>query len=155
MTKEYRKDDEKPSDMFINALSGFGIGSNDIECGWCGRQHFCPDTDYSHYDDDECTLEESRDRYRAYCEEERKKNPEGIVLHYDCDSVSAQELNGIHFVIDCPCNGLTRYEKFIWAEKNTIRKYLKDRIEQEYQWAEEQLTINVLLGISERSQKFL
>lgn len=145
--KEYRKDDEKPSDMFINALSGFGIGSDSIECGWCGREHLCPDTDYNHYDDDECSAQESKIRYRAHCESELKKNPEGIVLHYDCDSISAQELNDIHFVIGCPCNGLTRFEKFIWAEKDTIRNYLKVRIEQEHKWAEEQLTLNKLAGI--------
>ena len=147
MSKNYKDSDERPSDMFINALSGFGVGSDNIECGWCGREHLCPDTDYSHYDDDDCTPEESKVRYREYCEEEFKKNPEGIVLHYDCDSISAQELNGIHFVIGCPCNGLTRFEKFIWAERVTIRHYLKVRIEQEYQWAEEELTLNKLAGI--------
>jgi len=146
--KEYRRDDKKPSEMFINALSGYGTGSGHLECGWCGREHLCPDTDYNHYDDDECTAEESKVRYRAYCEEEFKKNPDGIVLHYDCDLLSGQSLNNIIFVVDCPCNGLTRFEEFIWAEKDTIRKYLKVRIEQEYQWAEEQLTLNKLAGIS-------
>ena len=147
MTKEYRKDDKKPSDMFVNALSGYGVGSDYIECGWCGREHYCPDTEYNHYDDDDCSAEQSMLRYRSFCEEEHSKNPNGVILHYDCDGISAQELNGIMFVIDCPCNGLSRYETFIWENKNTIRNYLKVRIEQEHKWAEEQLTLNKLAGI--------
>jgi hypothetical protein len=133
--------------MFVNALSGYGVGSDSLTCGWCGREHFCPDTDYNHYDDDECSAEESMIRYRAHCEERHREEPDKIVLHYDCDSVSGQELNGILFVIGCPCNGLHRYEQFIWENKNTIRKYLKVRIEQEHQWAEEQLVLNKLAGI--------
>lgn len=145
--KNPKDSDTPPSDMFVNALSGFGIGSDSIECGWCGREHLCPDTYYNHYDDDECTAEESMVRYRAYCEEQQRQNPDKVVLHYDCDSISAQELNGIMFVIGCPCNGLYRYENFIWENKDTIRRYLKDRIEQEHRWAEEQLTLNKLAGI--------
>lgn len=148
MSKKYRKDDKKPSDMFVNALSGFGVGSDHLECGWCGREHYCPDTEYNHYDDEDCTAEQSMARYKLFCEEEHAKNPEGVVLHYDCDAISAQELNGIMFVIDCPCNGLHRFENFIWQERDTIRNYLKVRIEQEAEWAEQELTKNKLAGIS-------
>lgn len=139
--------DKKPSDMFLDSLSGYGLGSDQLTCEWCNREHLCPDTDYNHYNDDECTAEESKARYREYCEEELKKSPDSIVLHYDCDSVSGHEMNGIFFVIGCPCNGLRRYEDFIWAHKDTIRNYLKVRIEQEHRWAEEQLTLNKLAGI--------
>src|SRR5574337_916739 len=137
--KNPKDSDKKPSDMFINALSGYGVGSDNLECGWCGREHLCPDTDYNHYDDDECSAEESMFRYRQYCEEEYKKRPNEVVLHYDVDGISAQEMNGIMFVLGCPCNGLYRYEQFIWENKDTIRNYLKVRIEQEYEWAEQQL----------------
>ena len=140
--KEYRKDDEKPSDMFVNALSGYGIGSPEVTCGWCDRDHLCPTADTYARDND------GGEGWQYYCEEEYKNNPEGVVLHWDYDSVSAQEINGILFVIDCPCNGLTRYEKFIWAERDTIRNYLKVRIEQEHQWAQQELTKNKLAGIS-------
>jgi len=139
---------EKPSDMFIDSLSGFGVGSDNLECGWCGREHLCPDTDYNHYDDDECSAEESKFRYRQYCEEEHKKRPDEVVLHYEVDGINAREMNGIMFVLDCPCNGLYRYENFIWTHKDTIRNYLKVRIETEHRWAEEQLTLNKLAGIS-------
>jgi hypothetical protein len=147
LTKEYRKDDKAPSDMFVNCLSEGGVGSDSLECGWCSRQHYCPDTDYIHYGDADCTAEESMANYRKYCEEEQRKDPNGVVLHYDCDSISGQELNGINFVIGCPCNGLTRYENFIWGNKDTIRKYLKTRIDFEYELAQQQLTINKLMGV--------
>jgi hypothetical protein len=137
--KEYRKDDRKPSDMFINAMSGFGVGSSDITCGWCNRLHLCPDAS--------CYQDEEDGSWKEYCNEEYAENPEGVILHYDCDSVSAGEMNGIMFVYDCPCNGLSRYETFIWSHKDTIRNYLKSRIEQEHRWAEEQLTLNKLAGI--------
>jgi len=145
--KNPKDSDKAPSEMFMNALSGYGVGSDSLECGWCGRAHLCPDTDYNHYDDDECSAEESKIRYKEYCEAEHTKNPGNVVLHYDCDGISAQEMNGIMFVLDCPCNGLHRYEAFIWENKDTIRKYLKVRIEQEHRWAEEQLTLNKLAGI--------
>jgi len=137
--KEYRKDDEKPSEMFINALSGYGIGSSDLTCGWCNRLHLCPDA--SHYRDEEDGT------WKGYCEEEYQNNPAGVVLHYECDAISAHEINDILFVIDCPCNGLARYETFMWNHKDTFRNYLKVRIEQEHRWAEEQLTLNKLAGV--------
>ena len=147
--KEYRKDDKKPSEMFVNAMQGFGVGSDQLECGWCGRMHYCPDTfndppDYDGMDDD---YDMRKKKFSEYCEEEKKNDPDGVILHYDCDSVSAGEMNGIMFVYDCPCNGLSRYETFIWENKDTIRNYLKVRIEQEHKWAEEQLTLNKLAGI--------
>ena len=141
-SRTYRTDPDKPSEMFINAMQGFGVGSDEIECGWCGRYHMAPDNDYDERDDMD------RQQYKEYCEEQKKNNPDGVVLHYDCDSISAQEFNGIMFVWGCPCNGLTRYERFIWAERDTIRNYLKVRIEQEHQWAEQELTKNKLAGIS-------
>ncbi len=140
--KEYRKDDKPPSDMFVNALSGFGMGSPDMECGWCERLHLCPDSESYQQDED------GGAGWKEECENRHAENPEGVILHYNWDCVSGQELNGITFVLDCPCNGLYRYEKFIWTEKDTIRNYLKVRIEHEYQLAQQQLTLNKLAGIS-------
>ena len=142
MKKEYRKDDKAPSEMFVNALSGYGCGSPDMECGWCGRLHLCPNSESYKGDDDEGL------GWRTDCEQQHKDNPEGVILHQDWDCVSAHEMNGIMFVIDCPCNGLFRYETFIWEHKNTIRNYLKVRIEHEYQLAQQQLTLNKLAGLS-------
>jgi hypothetical protein len=149
--KEYRKDNDKPSDMFVDSI-GFGVGSADMECGWCDRMHLCPDTDYDPPDySDDSSIEDDRQRFREYCEEEYKKNPDGVVLHYDCDGISGKQINGINFVVDCPCNGMSRFEKFIWNERDTIREYLKRRIKQEYDWAEQEKTRNILAGFENKA----
>jgi len=140
--KVYRKDDDKPSDMFLDAMSEMGVGSDEIECTFCGRMHYAPNAEWHLADDDEGLS------WREHCENEYKANPEGVILHYDCDGISGREMNGFMFVLCCPCNGLQRYEKFIWAHKDTIRNYLKRRIEYEYQIAQQQLTLNKLAGIT-------
>jgi len=131
--------DQKPSEMFMEAMSGFGVGSPDLTCGWCNRLHLCPDAS--------CYKDEEDGSWKEYCEEEKQRNPDNVVLHYDWDAISGHTINNILFVDDCPCNGITRYETFIWGERNIIRTYLKARIEQEYRWAEEELTLNKLAGI--------
>lgn len=139
--KEYRTDERKPSDMFVNSLSGGGIGSSELTCGWCGRLHLCPTADsYSREEDGGKGWEE-------YCVQQEKENPNGVILHWEWDSIMGHDLNSVFFVDDCPCNGLSRYETFIWAERETIRKYLKVRIEQEHEWAQQELTKNRLMGI--------
>ena len=140
--KNSRDTDTKPSEMFLDALSGFGIGSDHLECGWCARMHYCPDSDCN-WDDSDGGIS-----WKSYCEQEYNSRPNEVVLHYDCDAISAHEMNGIMFVLECPCNGLYRFENFIWGHKETIRNYLKVRIEQEARWAEEELTLNKLAGIS-------
>lgn len=143
--KNPKDTDTKPSEMFINSLAEGGVGSPDKECDWCGREHLCVDSrdmlDWPCKDNDYETWADS-------CERRHKENPDTVVLHYGYDCVEAQEMNGMMFVIGCPCNGLYRYEQFIWNHRNTIRNYLKVRIEQEHRWAEEQLTLNKLAGIS-------
>ena len=139
MTKEYRKDPTPPSEIFKDSLSGYGIGSDELECEWCGRLHLCPDSSY--YDN-----EQEGDHRRIYCEEEYRNNPAGIVLHYGVDGISAHSMNGILFVIECPCNGLYRYEQFIWEHRKTIENYLPLRQHQEDMWDNEQLLIDRLVG---------
>jgi len=138
MTKVYKSDPNPPSDMFVDSID-FGVGSAEMECGWCGRMHYCPDNDYD-YDADE---------FRKHCEEEYKNDPGGVVLHYDSNSVIGKELNGLVFVVDCPCNGLTRFENFIWNERSTIRNYLTKRVNQEYEWAGQERTRNKLAGFED------
>lgn len=150
--KEYRTDPKPPSDMFLDVISGTnGHGSDEMECGWCGRNHMCPDNEYAERNGHD------REEYRLYCEEEKKKDPEGVVLHYDCDSVDGCEFNSINFVLSCPCNGLAKYEIFIWAERDIIRKYLKERVDLEYDRALQELTFNKIIGIKDtdpRLEKF-
>jgi hypothetical protein len=137
--KTYRKIKGEPaSEMFLNSLPG-GTGSPDMECGFCGRMHYCVNYYKNNGDDD---------GFEAYARKQKEENPEGVVLHEDYDAVIGRMLNGMNFVLECECNGLRLYENFIWAERNTIRDYLRDRIEQEYRWAEEELTYNKLAGIS-------
>ena len=134
--KPNRDSDIPPSDMFIDSLDEVGFHSMERECEWCGRLHLCPDA------------EADSDDWHQYCLESQQETPDSVILHFGCDSVTARILNGTSFVLGCPCNGLRRYEQFIWEHKNTIRKYLKARIELEHRLAEEQLTINRLMGIS-------
>jgi hypothetical protein len=147
--KEYKSDPDKPSEMFEDSLE-WGIGSADMECGWCGRLHLCPENDYDppDYVGLEGDEEACRESFKKYCLEEHKENPEGVILHWDSDSVLGRSLNGINFVIGCPCNGLSRFEKFIWNERNAIRNYLKKRIDYEFQLAEQEKTLNKLAGIA-------
>lgn len=140
---KYSTSDKKPSEMFINSLDGGG--SHFMTCGYCGRDHYCPDSDHIYRGD-----EEDAGDYEDYLQEAlkaQKADPDSVVIHYGVDFVSAKDLNGTAFVLECPCNGLAKYEAFIWDSKDSIRKYLKVRIEQEYQWAQEQLTLNKLAGI--------
>jgi hypothetical protein len=140
--KEYKTGDKPPSDMFLDSMQEGGVGSDELTCDFCGRLHLCPDSCDSGRDEDEM------EAFRQYCFDEKKRNPDGVILHEDYDCVIGRHLNGMTFVLNCPCNGLYRYEVFIWEHRNTIRNYLKVRIEQEHQWAEEELTLNKLSGIS-------
>ncbi len=42
---------------------------------------------------------------------------------------------------------LARYERFIWSNRDSIRRYLKTRIDQEKMWADQEASLNVLAGI--------
>lgn len=145
MSKTYRTDESPPSDMFVDSID-FGVGSAYMECGWCGREHFCPETNY---DPPDYGTDDDNAEWRKHCEEEFKDNPKGVVLHYDTDSILGKQLNGINFVVGCPCNGLHRFESFIWNERSTIRNYLQKRIQQEYEWAEQEKTRNKLAGFDD------
>lgn len=59
------------------------------------------------------------------------------------------ELDGQLFVTDCEgCSKkLVKYENFIWKNRDTIRRYLKIRIDQEKAWADQEHLLNQLNGI--------
>jgi len=140
--KTYRTDEKGPSQMFKDAIYGkSGFGSDELTCDWCGRLHLCPDAEHHIADDDEGL------GWSNYCEEEYKANPEGVVLHHGYDAVSGRVFNGTMFVIECPCNGLGRFETFIWSERDTIREYMKVRIDQELEWAEQEKLKNKLANM--------
>ena len=56
------------------------------------------------------------------------------------------ELGGLVFVKSCEgCEKrLLKYENFIWSNRDTIRRYLKTRIDQEKAWADQEHMLNTL-----------
>lgn len=60
------------------------------------------------------------------------------------------ELDGQTFVYDCEgCSKkLRRYEDFIWKNRNTIRRYLRIRVNQEKAWADQEKMLNDIAGIT-------
>lgn len=138
MTQKYAVSDKEASEIFRKSLQS--CGSYEIHCN-CGREHVCPDSssliDYDGH---------HRDQYLQYVTGNKEKDPHGIIIHYNKDYVRGYDIDGKAFVEDCPCNGLRRYEDWIWKNRDSIRSYLKDRIKQEYDWAEQELTKNKLAG---------
>lgn len=68
----------------------------------------------------------------------------------DCyDMFEYIELDGQLFVYDCEgcAKKLARYENFIWRNRDTIRRYLKIRIDQEKAWADQEHLLNTLADI--------
>ena len=124
--------------MFVDALKGGG--SSSIYCN-CGRMHYAPSNLYDSDDEDDYTnmLNDAL--------AEQKKNPDGVVINYEDDFIYCKDIDGKTFVVDCPCNGLTKYENFIWSNRDSIRNYLKVRIAQEALWAEQEVVKNKLAGI--------
>ena len=124
--------------MFVDALRGGGASS--VYCA-CGRTHYAPSNLYNSEDEDDYT------GMLNSALEEQKKDPEGVIIDYENDFIYAKDIDGRTFVVDCPCNGLTKYENFIWANRDSIREYLKVRIAQEAAWAEQEVVKNKLAGI--------
>lgn len=135
MSAKYAISEKKPSKMFVNSLSGGG--SSLIYCN-CGRQHYAP----NNYHDEEDYSAMVNDAL-----EEQKTDPDGTIINYEDDFVYAKEIDGKTFVLDCPCNGLRKYEEWIWGNRDTIRDYYKVRAEQEHRWAEQEILKNKLAGI--------
>jgi hypothetical protein len=143
MNKNYTfKDDGRPSEMFLDAFT-HGVGSDEMTCDFCGKLHLCPDNDYADRDIDD------KQSFREWCEAEKKLAPDKVTLHYNVDSVMGHDLAGRVFVVECDCDGPAKYENFIWAERDIIRRYLKIRIDQELKWAESERLLNVLAGIED------
>lgn len=135
---KYAINEKKPSRMFLKALRGGG--SSSVNCN-CGRTHYAPS---NLYDSDD---EEDYDNMLKDCLEEQRKDPDGVVIDYENDFIEAKDIDSKTFVVDCPCNGLRRYEEWIWNNRDTIRDYLKIRVEQEAKWAEQEVVLNKLAGI--------
>lgn len=131
-------DDKKTSEMFYDAQTR-GYGGVYVECR-CGIQHYAMESRYLYqYEEDEFNIPPETD-----------EGDFKVKHHYDCDSVGYFDFVGQTFVYGCEsCSeNLRRYEDFIWAERDTIRNYLKIRIDQEKKWADQEHLKNVLAGIA-------
>jgi hypothetical protein len=136
--RTYAENEKRPSKMFVRSATVAG-GSN-ISCN-CGRDHYAPNNLRDSYDEDD---------YQSMvdnCTEEKKGDPEGVVINYEDDFIYFSEVDGKLFVDGCPCNGLRKYEDFIWKNRNMIRDYYKIRVQQELEWAEQEALVNKLTGI--------
>lgn len=104
--------DQAPSDRFTELVHSGGTPVAD--CDLCGRTHYTGSGQY---------MEEGElDKLRAAT----AADPEHYVETSD-DSVSIGQIDGRQSVWGCPCNGLTRYESFIWHHRHLIVDYLEAR----------------------------
>lgn len=126
-------DDKQTSEMFYDAQER-GYGGAYVECR-CGIQHYAVNF-HQYYEED--------------IPEETDEGDYKVKHHHDCDSVGYFEFVGQSFVYGCDgCSAyLRRYEDFIWQERDTIRNYLKIRIDQEKRWADQENLKNILAGIT-------
>ena len=134
----YATNDKKPSRMFLSSLQS--AGSSEIACH-CGRMHYAPENLRNSDDEDDyqCML----DTVNA----EKEADPEGVIIHSDEDFVLHYRYDNSVYVDECPCNGLRKYEEFLWNNRNSTRAYYKSRVAQEAKWAEQEVVLNKLAGI--------
>lgn len=121
------------SELFENCVRD--SGSIVITCELCGRTHFS--------DEDAGTFEEGE--YEALVEK-AKKNPDKYIGPSG-DMVSWGTIDGKQAVIGCPCNGLARYEEFIWRNQYVIAEYLKRRAKERLEAAQQD--VDLVAGIPE------
>lgn len=108
------KKPQPPSETFENAVRK--AGSLVVDCELCGRTHFAT-LETAHFDEGEL------DDLVA----KAKKDPDKYVQDPSYDSVPWGTVDGKQAVIGCPCNGLRRYEDFIWGNRFVIAEYLRNR----------------------------
>jgi len=113
--QETQAKDAPPSEMFADAVCDGGTPVAD--CELCGRTHYVS----SGYCMEQGEL--------ADLEWKHQQEPEKYIPS-DCDSISIGHIDGRQVVYGCPCNKLSRYEKFIWRHRFLIAKYLKRRSEE-------------------------
>lgn len=112
----------RASEAFLNILMGSGGAHS--QCGCCGREHWAvdnPDLYDFGYDDE---AKKDAENKRAYIMSSHEDDPDGVVLHRDVDYIESKTIDGQSIVVDCACNGLARYEKFFWENRNLWKEYL-------------------------------
>lgn len=105
-----RKDDPVAPSLEMERAFTSGGGLT-MQCV-CGRVHFHGDERAGDWEEGE--LERLREKSKT-----------------DADTISSgasyADCNGQTFVIDCPCNGLRKYEDFLWQHRRQIAGYLSTR----------------------------
>lgn len=111
--EELRKNPLKEcSEDFIEAIRE-NIGSIRGTCEFCGVTYF--DESAGHYDEGE--LEELK---------QQEKDQPDLFKEQD-GGVSFCRIEGLQYIMGCPCNGPRRYEDWIWGNRWMIAEYLKTR----------------------------
>ena len=126
MPKQYVKNPDQASDMFMDALYGTGGGTGHVHCN-CGIDHYAMGQYYDAF--------------------EELPDESSTCIHHDYDFIHYYEVEGKMFVDDCDgcIKYLKRYEDFIWNERDIIRNYLKIRVTQELEWAKHENIMNRLM----------
>ena len=124
MTEEQLQNRGKsPSEDFLLACEHVtGSGGCRRNCS-CGITTYNPD---GTWDWEEGELEALR------------KDKNAIEVDYSVPSV---EIDGKEFVVGCPCNGLYKYEGFIWANRELIVQYLRLRAKTMNKMAEKEINL--------------
>jgi hypothetical protein len=125
MATEKRRhyDGPPPSQEFTSALQSGG--GTQVTCSWCDREHYAIDNNsMTGRWDDLQEGDEVFDGGRIEVMQLAKEDPDGYVLHYDCDAVYYSEMDSQVFPDECPCNGLRKYENFFWANRQVFKKYM-------------------------------
>lgn len=103
------------SEIFEDAFSSRMSGC--IRDCQCGRVHF--DT-YNTYDWEKGELEDFEKR--------SAEKPDKYISHDH--SIGTMIIDGQEFVMDCPCGGAERYERFILRHEKQIAEYLNKRADE-------------------------
>jgi len=106
-----------PSDEFKKAISNSSSGY--IRCGFCDRTHVTGDPK---------GWDLGKGEYDILLEE-CKADPDKYILHPDENSIKWGDLNGKQYVVDCPCNSASKYEKLFLKNRHLIARFLKKRAE--------------------------
>lgn len=100
-----------PSEEFKRAVGT--EGSIVIDCELCGRTHFATHATEGYFDDGEL----------AGLLKKQESDPIRF-MSWDFSSVSYGHINGKQAVVDCPCNILANYERFIWQHRDLIAAFI-------------------------------
>ena len=101
-----------PSHAFMSVLMGGGGPFQ--ECTMCGRTHFALNSPYMEQSELDDFIRLAAEKPDAY-------------IGVDSECIHYSTIQGHAVPDDCPCNGLYKYEKFMWDYKDLWVSYLMAR----------------------------